>query len=280
MKITSKIILDALRSKHWKDVFVSECKSGSSYGGHWRMDAWIMAKSWAHPQCTAYEIKVDRGDFLNDNKFHNYLQFCNEFYFVCPSKLILPNEIPDDCGLMWISSTGTRLYTKKKAKYRKIDSADLEDVFRYILMCRIDVTTAYSEYRPDLKSQDIKQFWEDWLINKEICQSLGYRVSKGLRQTIDEKIIAVENENKKLSSKMEKYDDIRELLTKLDIEYSSYAGWGLSIYSVKEKIKEFQKIISSDVERKIRHSIETLTHLENEIQKQKNQLKGEKDGNK
>ena len=91
VKLTSQDILRALEQKHWKDVFVSECKNGRSYGGHLRMDAWVMTPSWANQCSIVYEIKVSRSDFLNDKKYQHYFPYCNEFYFVCPPKLIQPN---------------------------------------------------------------------------------------------------------------------------------------------------------------------------------------------
>ncbi|MEO8467548.1 MAG: MmcB family DNA repair protein, partial [Gammaproteobacteria bacterium] len=132
-------LLALLRARHADDVFVDECKSGpTQLTEHERIDAWVMAKSWAHPMVTGYEIKVSRGDFLRDQKWQRYLPMCNALYFVCPAKLIAPNELPDDVGLMWASMTGSRLYTKKRAKPRDVTIP--EDVWRYILMSRVRIT--------------------------------------------------------------------------------------------------------------------------------------------
>jgi len=77
---TAHQLVDLLAAKHSEDVFVPECKLGPSYGdGNGRIDAWAMAKSWAHPLVNAYETKVSRSDFLNDNKWQMYLPFCNQF---------------------------------------------------------------------------------------------------------------------------------------------------------------------------------------------------------
>ncbi len=136
--ISSKTILEALSYKHSEDIFIPECKNGSSFGGHLRMDAWVLKRSWAHPLAIGYEIKVSRGDYEADEKWRGYMEYCNEFYFVCPSNLIQPDELPDDTGLFWLSKTGTRLYKKKKAKYRNLTIP--EDLYRYILMWRTKIT--------------------------------------------------------------------------------------------------------------------------------------------
>ena len=66
---------------------------------------------------------------------------------------------------------------------------------------------------------------------------------------------------------MEAYDRIRELLQKLDIDPDG-SRWGLNCYSVEEKIEEFQRIISPEIERLVKHSIKGLQELQKEIAEQ------------
>ena len=245
-------------------MFVPECKNGCSYGGHLRMDAWVMKPSWANRLSIVYEIKVSRNDFLNDKKYTLYFPYCNEFYFVCPPKLIQPNEIPDDCGLMWVSSTGTRLYTKKKAKYRDVEIP--EDLYRYILMCRAEICKRYNDYDPTRKRTGDKEFWADWLQNKNANLDLGHRVGTKLRQLIEKKINNAELTNTRLTERMKGYDDIRELLQKLDIDPDG-SSWELSIYTVEKRIEKFRRIISLEIERLVDRSISELTELQEEIKK-------------
>ena len=264
--MTSKEILRALEKKHSKDIFVPECKNGCSCGGHLRMDAWVMKPSWVNPLVIVYEIKVSRGDFLNDGKYQNYLPYCNEFYFVCPPKLIQPNEIPDDCGLMWISSTGTRIYTKKKAKYREVKIP--LDLYRYILMCRVDICKWYNDYRPANKKVDDLEFWTDWLNAKTQSLDLGYRVSKKLRGIIDERINRAERTNGNLLERMKSYEDIRKFLEKLEIDPDGNI-WQISKYKVEQKIAKFNNIISEDIQRRIKRTIDELTNLQTTIEEEK-----------
>jgi hypothetical protein len=72
-----------LAKKHESDIFVEECKTGPA--GSRSLDGWAMEKSWANPRIIGYEVKVSRSDFLRDTKWHEYLDTCNEFYFVTSS---------------------------------------------------------------------------------------------------------------------------------------------------------------------------------------------------
>ncbi len=146
-------ILELLRCRHSRDIFVCECKNGPSQcKSHLRMDAWAMKPSWANPCATVYEIKVARSDFLRDDKWRAYLPYCNQFYFVCPAKLIKPEELPGEAGLICVASTGTKLYTKKKAPYRAAEIP--EELYRYLLFARAVIETEYHVPR-----DATREFW-------------------------------------------------------------------------------------------------------------------------
>ena len=163
-------IRELLAIKHAEDVFVSECKDGpTSWGEHLRMDAWVMKKSWSKPLSIVYEVKVSRSDFLNDEKWKFYLPYCNEFYFVCPDGLIKPEELPSEAGLLYVSKTETKLFKKKKSSYREVEIP--ESVYRYILMSRAKIQREYEK-------RDNVKFWQNWLIETEKKQKLGYEVSR------------------------------------------------------------------------------------------------------
>jgi hypothetical protein len=92
--VTSGDIIKLLKTKHSEDIFVPECKDGPSGSSFAMIDAWAMPRSWSHPAVTAYEIKISRSDFVRDNKWQKYLACCNLFYFVAPTGIIDPNELP------------------------------------------------------------------------------------------------------------------------------------------------------------------------------------------
>jgi len=173
------------------------------------MDAWAMKKSWAHPSFIGYEIKVSRGDFLQDEKWTDYLDYCTQFYFVAPKGVVDIGELPQGIGLIIVASTGTRLYTKRKATPKKIEIEKLDGIFRYLLMnrCKI-VSSTFNQ----IQRQSQKEFWKHWLENKEVNARFGANVSRNIRKIIDEKIEKVGSENKKLIREIEIYRELHEKL--------------------------------------------------------------------
>lgn len=193
-----------LKQKHHKDVFVPQCKDGPTTSGTAIMDAWVMAKSWAHPLVTVYEIKVDRNDFLRDNKWHSYLAYCNCFYFVCPWKLIDPSEVSDDIGLMYASKNASRLYTKKKAPYRDVPIP--ESLYRYILMARTKIHK--NEWGPT-KDAD---YWRQWLEDRRENKKLGYEVGQQLRRMVGERVTRAEQNVRDMREQLSQYKHMEEIL--------------------------------------------------------------------
>lgn len=70
-----------------------------TYGGR-RIDAVIIdtSKRWIR----GFEIKASRADFLGDEKYHEYSEFCSSLSIVCPEGLIKKEEVPDPFGLLYI----------------------------------------------------------------------------------------------------------------------------------------------------------------------------------
>jgi len=169
-KIRAADVLKLLEQRHADDVFVAECKNGPSENtSHLRLDAWVMKRSWVKPCVRGYEIKVSRSDFLGDDKWRGYLPLCNEFYFVAPTGVIKPDELPREAGLLLVTSTATRLWTKKKAPYRDIE-IDM-NIFRYVLISRA-VITSDPIY---IEEQSGVDYWRRWLARLEALRDAGRR---------------------------------------------------------------------------------------------------------
>lgn len=221
-KLTSGDVIKLLAVKHSDDVFVTECKDGpTQWGSHRRMDAWVMNRSWSRACVTGYEVKVSRRDFLGDKKWPDYLDLCNELYFVCPHGLITVEECPPDAGLMWVAKTGTRIYTKKKAPYRQVTIP--ESVWRYILMCRVRVRDELAE------PVDKAERWRQWLERKKENRELGYNVSRAIRDHIDE----MQRKVNRADEKVRAYEKVRALLEEMGIDPDK-----LSEYSVEHRVRE------------------------------------------
>jgi hypothetical protein len=231
-------IIELLASRHWQDIFVSECKNGSSDGGHLRLDGWAMKKSWVHPLTIGYEVKVSRSDFVGDEKWRGYLQYCNEFYFVCPSGLIRPDELPDDTGLLWVAKTGTRLFRKKKPVYRT--KTNLLDIYKYVLMCRTRIV--HSAYYPERRNV---AEWREWLAEKDEKKKLGYNVSRKIRELVATRIDKVEADRKWTAAENEKLTYFKDELKKLGFDRVP-DHWKLD-----NKIKDLNRVLPEDFERSL-----------------------------
>lgn len=252
MKMTAHQVVELLASKHAKDVFVPECKVGptQSYGSNLiRLDAWAMAKSWAKPTTWGYEIKVSRGDFLSDTKWRQYLDFCSEFYFVCPAQLILPEELPADVGLLWISTTGTKLYTKKKAPTRDVQVP--EDLFRYILMWRARVGG-------DGRTVDDRLAdWRHWLAEREERRRLASQIRGAIREAFQQN----EREREALKKRLEDFEHIEQRLQQLGFDPHGH----ISTWAVEKKAVEIVGRDARWARKKVDEAVRTLQRCQHEL---------------
>jgi len=168
-KVTSFDIKKALTYYHQKDFFITECKNGSTYfppdQGLLKFDGLAIKRSYTGPCITGYEIKISRSDFLQDAKWHLYLQYCNEFYFVVPASLITKEELPDNVGLIYFNPETGALRKKKKALYRKIEEP--VGVYKYIIFSRLE-----QERLPFY--EDRAEYARDYLADKREKRKLGY----------------------------------------------------------------------------------------------------------
>lgn len=182
MGLTASQILALLAQKHKDDLFVSECKEGSTWSGGptLRLDAWAMRRSWTKWTTWGYEIKVDRSDFVADDKWSDYLPLCHHFSFVSPYHMIEPEEVPEGIGLLWVTKEGHRIYTKRKPVEKKIETPIA--LLLYILMCRsVIVPNMYFT-----RGQSNREYWTAWLQQKENDQMLGAQVRTRLHHLITE----------------------------------------------------------------------------------------------
>jgi len=254
-------IIELLSYRHSKDVFVPECKTGETIYGCVRLDAWVMIKSWSNMNIIGYEVKVSRQDFLNDKKWTSYLPYVNSMYFVCPTGLIQPEELPHGIGLIWVSKTGTKLYTKRKAITEKKEIPI--EIFQYILTWR---TTVQRESNTGDKSDSV-EYWKKWLTQCDEEYYLGQAVSKKLKQKYEKDVISVRNENKKIEERMSKYEDIKKFLEKIGLDPNS--NW-ISTWKIEDKLKKLKEIIPEGMEHNLNRLIDNLANFKESIDNIKN----------
>jgi hypothetical protein len=219
-RMTANQCHEALARRHANDVFVPECKDGPTHGAnHFRVDAWAMARSWAHPCMVGYEIKVSRSDFLGDVKWRAYLPLCNQFYFACPPKLIDPSELDDDVGLVYCYAGPSRVRTVKKAKHRVIERGDtLVTMLEYVLMCRAKI----ARYEWEIKGRRDASEWREFVATNAEYKDLGRSVAIKINKLVDARVGDLEGTNRLLKRENEKYAELIDWLKANKIDIHSY----------------------------------------------------------
>lgn len=246
----AKDIKKLLAIKHSADIFVPECKSGPTHGAsHLRLDAWAMRRSWTAPEITGYEIKVSRSDFLGDKKWPSYLPYCNYFSFVVAPGVCDPSEVPETCGLLVASKTGSRLFTKRKPVYR--DVAIPETLWMYILICRALIT---DEYRERVGNLD---YWREWLAEKEEKQEIGHRVAKALNLKYSRDVTAVECRQRALEAEISRLKEIKSYCEELNIAPTGVYGKNHFIDLIAERTSKITHRLRLAVE-KASEAIKTI----------------------
>jgi len=258
MDIKAKDIIELLAVRHSKDIFVSECKTGPTWFNTslQRLDAWAMKRSWVNLCMFGYEVKVSRADFVADNKWMGYLPFCNQFYFICPNKLIDKSEVPEQAGLIVTSTNATRLYVKKKAPHREIEPPT--ELLLYIIMSRM--------YVSDERETDMTEYWGHWLTEKQGKLELGTQCSKRLRESFREQVDQVRLKQHSLEYKLKEYAGLLNLCKRLSVDPDSWPAKEL----LQRHIGRINSILPEDFIDKCRKLSEDLGKLLEQVEKLKN----------
>lgn len=138
LKVTAKDIKAALMMKHGQEIYAAEANLGSA--GSRRIDFASIKPSWTKPIITGYEIKVSRRDFIQDEKYLEYLDYVNKLYIACPKGLIKKDEIPVKVGLIYYSEDYSDKFRTIKAPRFKEALANTDLLF-YMLMWRYKINT-------------------------------------------------------------------------------------------------------------------------------------------
>jgi hypothetical protein len=209
MKIRADMIKKGLSEKHAQDFFITEVKNGPTWaarkGELLKLDGLAIKKSWTQPCFTGYEVKVSRNDFLNDEKWPAYMDYCHRFYFACPKGLIQPEELQDNVGLLWYDESYDKagnLYTRKKALFRNIEIS--HEMLYYIVLSRID-----DERHPFFSSQ--REYYQAWVNDKMKRYELGHMVSNKMLEEIS-RLNEAKIEAERIA---EKHKENTEILTKI-----------------------------------------------------------------
>ncbi len=255
-------VLALLEKRHTDDVFYTEVIIDR---GARRMDAWAMRKSWANPLVTGYEVKVSRRDFVQDHKVQDYMPYCNEMYLVAPRGVLEIDELPEGCGYLEVASTGTRLFTRKKAAYRECTLS--EDFLRSILFSKAEdyYTRLDTPDRALARRLGTYKGFEKFVEDEEELHRVGHTVSR--------KYSNISRENTRLRYDNERLQNVKEWKDNFEdifgpraahmVEYNSAPDDQLQDI-VRRKLDEL-----GNPERKV---IELVTELQEELQAFKSAL--------
>ena len=262
LKVTSTEIKKALAKYHPKAYFITECKTCSTYfpdpQGVLIFDGLAVTKSYTHPCIIGYEIKVSRSDFLGDNKWHLYLQYCHEFYFVVPAGLIAKGEIPENVGLIYYYPEQGKLLKKRKAVYRNIEEP--VGIYKYIIYSRLD-----QERLPfyEDRAEYARDYLADQKEKRKIGAGCGSKMAKDLRDC-QERLERLNN----VEVQLEQLRMIEKILEKQQI-----LGWHW-YRNIDDTLKDLDDALGSSypkelgrVEDDLQRALETLKKIkENHMQ--------------
>ena len=176
---TADLVLRTLsRRRHTDDLFLTQVKTGPTIAGHSQlriMDGLALAKSWAHPMITGYEVKVSRQDWLRDQKWPEYVPLCHEFCLVCPPGIARLEELPPEVGLIHCSAPRYALSIQRKAIRRDIELP--VSLLYYVCISRVD-----SDRHPFFSSR--REWAEAWVRDKAVRDDLAMQVSLKLVKTV------------------------------------------------------------------------------------------------
>jgi hypothetical protein len=245
LNFTSDQITAMLGQHHNKDVFVPQCKNGNTwFNTHLlKLDAWVLKKTYSPLTTIGYEIKVNRHDFEQDQKWIDYVSYCHEFYFVCPAGLIRSDELPQGVGLMWVSTTG-KLHVKRKADKKEPDPEKLNSLLIYVLMSRsiivADMNAANTGISQDKdKLQTLKSIVEEAEAKKE----LGYFIKGHVRKMQE----YFQEQNSLLKGREDKIERFTKDLTRLGITWNPEISDWQDTYRVENEIALLKSQIDRDL---------------------------------
>lgn len=197
-------------SKTW--AFYEEFRPFTGFAGNVnQIDAVALGLYEKNKKIVAFEIKVDRADFLKDVSMFNHkhrfaLEISNEFYYVCPWDLIDKSEVPDIAGLLYINK-GHKIQNKKVAKLRVKDDLPL---------CFVQAFLQNSKKRVNYADIPVQYLGRNWT-QKDFIEEIDKRVEKASKLHFDWKI--KEEVNEKLKEKDAIYIKLLCILREANLEY-------------------------------------------------------------
>lgn len=211
-----------------------------NYQGKTYIDMFVVG-GWRTNRCMqAFEIKISRQDFIKDIesfivKQGETLKNSTQFWYVCPTGLISPEEVPEECGLYWVSESG-KLSKKKVAPIRSLEVLSFS--FVQSLLSRISKTSKPFSYSMKYLNTEFTE--------EEICNLVQQKYKEELHSLLLEEV--EDRVNKKLSKALRQESNVLYILEhgfgyieKRLIEDMDQEG----LIAHTEKIRKFLDMINS-----------------------------------
>lgn len=231
------------------------------------MDALAIKKSWVNPCFQGYEIKTSRSDFLQDEKWRGYLNYCHKFYFVCPKGMISRKEIEnmdENVGLIYYSEdyANCNLHTMKAPVLSNQEIPPAEMLY-YIIISKLE-----SDRYPFFSTK--KEFFKNWLKEKKDNKKLAMRLEGEIGNILYEqqrKIDKIEAQKKRLDERQEQIEKVLEFLSEKGLSKWNHKNFPLED-NWKEKLDE---LLSSNFterdKREIRRAIDSAESAVEKLEK-------------
>jgi hypothetical protein len=213
-----------------------------------------MPRRWSPLKTIGYEIKVSRQDFLNDDKWHEYLGFVNELWFACPWELIKPDEIPPGVGLLWMNAGG-RLVRKKKAVRQKM-TAEMKMPMAYILMSRANIVPP-RVFGTNPDPEPTEDDWRQWLAGAETNRP----IMRLIEDELERRVQSVYDENADLKRQISRVEAVKEKLRSLGIDPN------ISVWSIEDRIEELRSVVPKSQIRSIHRAADEMKRMADDLEK-------------
>ena len=136
------------------------------------VDVLAIFKSYSNQCVRIYEVKINRSDFLQDvnaGKYLKYMEYCNQFYFAVPARLIKKEELPGGCGLI---TNGPKGWQSVKAAPRR-DFTLSRDMMMALLL------KGYQNHFDEYRRLEKERF-QDYPGLLAVTYSFGVKVSRDI----------------------------------------------------------------------------------------------------
>lgn len=216
-KWTAEEVVELVRRKYaeaQRYAVFEQVSDGTGAGSSQWIDVAVMAL-WPSDglRRMAFEVKVDRRDFLNEIENHIKNQWArdcfHEFWYVAPAGIIKSeHEVPEGCG--WLAATGRGLQVKLAAK-RKNEPSSGDHLFAsFCRSARKEVVRAKMAAKKDVIDND--PTIQDWKSHHDACeQFLRSRGAFSYSNTVEQIVSDLENATMDGAAKQDREQILKQL---------------------------------------------------------------------